>query len=373
SIDYNDLVNRYDLSLDGRYDGLFHTKLVIGHLQDIIKPGPRDTVRATIEYRRNQMTQKPDLSGRAGYDVYSGGMMWDHHFSDAVTANLAGRIEHVNLGQSGAIDPLIPFTGTDFDRDFTAWSANAGLVIKPDSLSAVRIQVARGVQIPSLIAFGVALRAPIVPGVFAGFVGNPGLNPTVAESGEIGFSRSFGADTSFNITAFYSRATNILTLDQSPPTPLPGLGLLIQAIFNAGGHSESYGVESTLKGMIGQRLNWQIDYTYNAIAQAFAPSLPETNQPFRDLTPRHKVGARLGYDDGRFTIDGRALLRSHVIFPLNGRESGWTLGLDAHAGWTLTSHMQLFATAENLTGAHYIDNGRLRQDVRGRIGMGLGF
>lgn len=372
SVDYNDLVNRYDLSLDGRYEGLFHTKLLIAHLQDIIKPGPRDTIRATIEYRRNQMTQKPDLSGRAGYEVYSGGMMWDHRFSDKLTANVAGRFEHLNLAQSGAIDPLIPFSGADFDRHYTAWSANAGLVIKPDSLSSIRIQAARGVQVPSLIALGVALRAPVVPGVFAGFSGNPALNPAVIESGEIGYARAFDAKTNFRIAAFYSRTRNILTLDQSPPTLLPGVGLLIEAQFNSGGHSESYGIESTLQGAIGERVNWQIDYTFNAVNEAFPAGLPQTNRPFRELTPRHKLGARIGYDDGRFTIDGRALLRSRVTFPLNGRESGWSAGLDAHAGWRLTPALRFFATGENLTGAAYIDNGRARQDVRGRIGMGLG-
>jgi outer membrane receptor for ferrienterochelin and colicins len=369
TIDYADLLSKYDIVLDGNLNN-FHSTRLVGRLQDIVKVGVADTIRITAEIRRAALNEQPDLIGKLSYTVYSGGPMWDHRFSDKIALNLAGRIDYLELKQAGAIDPLFGLNSSDFNQKFTAWSANAGLVIKPDEMSTVRIQAARGVQAPALNSLAGGARVTFAPGVFVDFVGNPGLRPSVTESAELGYSRKIEAiDGKFSANVFYSRSHDLSTVNQRLPRFVSGFGVIIDARFDGGGAFESYGIESTLSGKLGAALTWQLDYTYDQIHNRFSAQPSLQNQPFRALTPRHKVGASVGYSRGPLTIDLRSFVRSDVSFPFDGRKSGWMAGLDGHVGWRLAQHVELFATGENLTEDRFIDNGYIRQSARGRIGV----
>jgi outer membrane receptor protein involved in Fe transport len=146
-------------------------------------------------------------------------------------------------------------------------------------------------------------------------------------------------------------------------------GLSLDSSFVNQGNYESYGLEATLSGKAGEAVRWQLDYTYNALEEHFAASFPATSIPFRAMTPRHKIGAALALGEGPVRLDLRALLRSELRFPYDGRVSGWTAGLNGRAGLALDRRFELFAAGENLTGARFIDNGYVRQGVRVRVGL----
>jgi len=372
SVDYADLVNEYDVLLTGKNLDSFNTRLLVGRVQDIVKTGTTDTIRVTAEFRRNAFTQRFRLNGKIAYTVASGGLMWDHRFSDKVALNLAARADRLDLGQSGPIDPVLGIKSTDFDESFTTWSANAGLIIRPDHASTIRIQAARGIQAPSLIALGGTTRFSAAPGVLLNFSGSPDLRPSVSESAEIGYVRSVEQiGGKFSANAFYVRSKDVQTLDRGVPFLNGVAGVIIPAAFTNSGGVESYGIETSLNGRLSAALTWQLDYTYDQVHNHFTPKTAPGSQPFRALTPRHKLGASIGYSHGPLTLDLRGLLRSKVSFPLAGaeRESGWAFGLNGRAGWRIADHAEIFATGENLTDARFIDNGYIRQAVRGRFGV----
>lgn len=375
SVEYKSLRNRYDDKLDGAYDGTFSNKVLIARLQDTTKLGARDTVRATAEYRYDSLVTVPDLAGKIRYHVYSGGLMWDHRFSDGVSLNFAGRLDHLILGHSGVIAPMVSFTAAEFDRAFTDWSANVGLVINPDSVSTIRLLAGRGVQSPSLTSLGVAIQAQPFPGVTARIFGDPGAGSTIVESAEAGYTRSIdGISGSLGISGFYTRTKSIAAFDRRLPTFVPGLGVLIDVKYLSGaGAFESYGLEMVADGRIGSALNWRLDYTYNIVKEDFPQRFLPIDRPFRALTPRHKLALRLSYDQGPFSIDGRAYMRSAATFPLDGRRTGTSVGLDARAAWRVRTGVELYAVGENLSENEYIDNGYARQQRRARLGARFGF
>ncbi len=371
---YNDVTSDGQPNVGNVEHLVLNTRTFIGHVQDIFKPGPRDTVRATLEYRHNALSIAPDRIGRISYQVYSGGLMWNHDLSDAVTLNLAGRVDHLALAQAGAIDPQFGLTNRDFDRALTAWSGNAGLVIRADGASTVRVQLARGVQVPSLASFGLAFEQT-APGIVARVVGNPGLDPTIVESAELGYTHNLARISgALSVSLFYARTKDILTFHQSNISFDPNANMiLLDARFDNIGSFDSYGVEAMAKGRFSPALKWQIDYTFDAVRVDFPASIDAADRPFEELTPRHKLGVKLGYEKGRFTLDGRALLRSRVTYPANGRVSGWAVGFDGRAAWRLAKGAEIFVVGEDLTSSRYIDNGAARDDIRARVGVSLAF
>lgn len=374
SVEYKALNNRYSLARDGNYDGAFSNNVLIARAQDTVKFGARDTVRATLEYRYDDFSVVPDLAGKVKYDVYSGGVMWDHGFSDSVSLNLAGRIDHLVLGHSGAIRSGLGFSAADFNQAFTDWSANAGLVIKPDEDSTVRLLAGRGVQSPSLVALGIGLQIEPIPGVVAEFLGDPSLGSTIVESAEAGYTRLIDAIAgSINVTGFYSNTKMITAFDRMLPVFVPGTGVVVNTRFLAdAGEFKSYGIEMVADGKLGSAFSWRLDYTYDVVEEHFQPQVLSIDRPHRALTPRHKVGFRLGYDHGPLTVNARAYMRSKVVFPLDGRVSSTSLGLDGRIGWRLIDRVELYAVGENLTGSDFIDNGYARQETRARIGARFG-
>jgi outer membrane receptor for ferrienterochelin and colicins len=375
SVEYNDLKNRIGLTLSGSYDLAISNDVLIARVQNLVKLGARDTVRATLEYRHNSETTTPGLAGEVRYDVYAGGMMWDHRFSDKLVLNLAGRVDHLSLGHRGTIVPGLGLAAGDFDRSLTAWSVNTGLVFKPDEKSTFRIQAARGIQSPSLVSLGVAISVEPVPGVTARFLGNPGLDPTIVESAEASYTRSIEAIAgSFSLTAFYSNTRTVTAFERPAPVFIPGVGILVDTRFlSDAGSFKSYGAEMTLDGKLGSHLNWRVDYTYDVVGENFLPQIIDPDRPFKALTPKHKVAVRLGYEQGKFSLNGRAYLRSKVEFPLDGRVSDMAVSVDARVAWRPTKGMELYAVGENLTGSDFIDNGYARLATRARIGARIGF
>jgi iron complex outermembrane receptor protein len=368
-VQHNDLDNGFELAPSDGVDRAFEVHLTAVRLQDIVKASAHDTIRATVEFRRDDMMMEPDLAGRISYGILSGGLMWDRRLSDAVTLNLAGRIDRLERSQSGVIAPSVTFAHGDFDTSLTAWSANAGLVIKAGERSTVRIQAARGVQAPSLVSTGIAVVTPVMPGVNVRLMGMPTMAPTISDSAEIGYARDLSTIAGkFAATLFWSRTRDVALIFDYPPLPTPQ-GLFLDSSFVNHGNYESYGLEATLAGEASKAVRWQLDYTLNALDEHFAASFPATSIPFRAMTPRHKFGATISLDVGRMRFDLRGLLRSQVGFPYNGRVSGWTAGLNGRVGFALDRKFELYAAGENLTDAAFIDNGYVRQGMRVRVGL----
>ena len=370
---YNRLKNEVEAvpALMGTY--AFRSNLWVARVQDLIKVGPRDTLRITLEYRNDSMIMTPDRAGEISYGIASGGLMWDHRLSDRVTFNLAGRVDHLRFAQTGAIDAYTSFTSAEFDRSLTPWSANASLLIKPDDRSTIRFQAARGLQAPSLVSAGISFVAPIQPGVDMRIMGTPSINPTISESGEIGYSREIGDNgTKFNGTLFYSRTRDVVGFVSMMPAMTPN-GMLLGSTFANAGSYDSYGFEGAINGKLGEALSWRLDYTFNDVTEDFLPSQIPTDVPYSELTPRHKLGGEMNFTQGPVDINLRGYLRSKIVYPQTGLASADLTGrLDARIGFQLMPKVQLYAAGENLTGTDYVDLNFVNQSARVRVGLRVG-
>ena len=69
------------------------------------------------------------------------------------------------LAQEGEVNQPTIFTSDDFNRSMTEWSFNTALIVKLGETSRMRVAASRGVQSPSLLAFGARLDFR-VPGRF---------------------------------------------------------------------------------------------------------------------------------------------------------------------------------------------------------------
>lgn len=368
---YNQLDNGIEAQGIGGY--AFRTNLWVARLQDLIKVGPRDTIRATLEYRNDSMWMTPDRAGEISYGIASAGLMWDHRLSDKVTFNLAGRVDHLSFSQDGVIDAYATFTHDDFNRSLTPWSANAGLVIKPDGRSTIRIQAARGLQAPSLVSTGISFVSPVQPGVEIRVTGNPSVKPTITQSAELGYAREVDEKgTRFSGTIFYSRTHDVVGFVSIPPTFTVN-GMLVGSTFANAGSYESYGFEGSINGKLGQAVVWRLDYTFNDVSEHFLASQLPTDAPYSELTPRHKLGAEIGYANGKLDFSLRGYLRSKIIYPQTNLPSSDLVGrVDARIGYTVMPNVELYAVGENVTGTDFVDLNFVRQSPRVRVGLLIG-
>lgn len=341
-------------------------KVSVVKLQDLFKVGADHTFRIAGEYRYNVMESIPTGDGDIAYDVYSLSSMWDWAVLDNLNWTNAVRVDRLYLERSGIWSSSSPYTNEDYSKNLTAYSANSGLVYKATALDTFGLSYGRGVQVPSLVNYA----AFDSRSGFSYIGGRPDLNPTVATSYELNYTRNIpslklGASevpSVFKAALFHKTFQDLLGLTNSFTNPSVSPG---KYLYQNVGSSKSTGLELSLKGKIDTDWRWGANYTYETsndtiISDASGDPLYSTG--FGDSTPRHLANLNVGYAKDKWEADAalhyvsaRSMYRNTTpSVPLDSEliSTDPVYGISARVGYKLTDSLTLSLAGSNLQSAN---------------------
>ena len=345
----------------------FKNKVLVGSTNALIRAGTSDVLRFGLEYRVNEVAMDPGYPGKTRYAVLAGSGMWERKLGDLLTLTIAGRLDHLKLEQTGIVDQPTIFTKEDFDRSITEWSFNGALLFKLDELSSLRVSGGRGIEAPSLFAFG--QRLPIIlPGVPLPLIaaGDPAIDPTIATSAEIGFVRRIDhVGGRLELTGFYSRATDVIGISgpqAAPRATPPAYPFIFFTTANAGTFN-ARGVAVSLIGKSGTNWSWSLNYTWTRTDQDIVGNAGGVYQRLLALdkaSPEHKVKAQLSYEHGPWLATVAARYTSGIdqlmlgAFETQLVKVRANVGVDAKIACKIGSALTVAVTGENLTDNKYV-------------------
>jgi len=326
---------------------------VVAQLQDIFKIGTRSSFRLAAEYQSDRIGVTPEVGAQISSRVLATSAMWEWRLQPAVTLTNAVRVDHIDYARSGLVPPGLGLTDAMWNRSFTELSFNSGLVWAVTATDVVRFTAARGVQMPSLEESGAVLAPLAFPGVYTG--GNPDLDPTVDLHYEAGWNRRLpwlGAQ--IGVSAYYDSIHDVMA---AFGRQVPVSAGLVGGPLNIG-NTQSYGLELSLKGHVGDHWRWGLGYSPERIKDSFGGYPYQTTLvDFQDSTPRHTALGQLGWSGGAWELDGFLHYESatYATRGLNGvdpvailvRVPGY-LSADARAAYRLTTRATLALSGQNL-------------------------
>lgn len=366
----------------------YRNETLVASANALVRAGAADTLRLGAEYRSNMLRIMPGFPGATRYKVLAANSMWEHRFGENATFTLAGRVDRLKLEQEGEVDQPTIFTKADFDRTITEWSFNSAMLVKLDERSTLRFAASKGVQLPSLFAFGARLVYPIA-GTPLSLInsGNPYVNPAKIWNGEIGFTRTLGDSGRLELVAFYNRTNDLIApaSPQAPPFATPPAYLFILTAPANVGTFEAYGLEASVSGRLSPALSWSLNYTWTHADQR----IPGNGNGHYDwplamdvATPEHKIKAQLSYEQGpwlataaaRYTSPTQQLIYKAVPEgPLGLVKVDDSLSVDAKVAFRISDKFKVVVSGENLTGADGAYLSPAPAERRLRAGVEIGF
>jgi iron complex outermembrane receptor protein len=278
------------------------TDTVVLKASDILKIGATNTVRVGLEYRNNSLTSSV-VNGTVSYDNYAANAMWEWQISPMLTLTNAVRLDHLVLNFAGTPLAAPGHSTAAYDNTtITQPSFNSGLVIKVSDVDTIRLTAARGLQIPSLLDFGIQI--PVGPGVIES--GSPSLQPTSVWNAELGYVHSFPAlGMTVGTSVFFQRNTNLIANPSDGPLTLYSGGALLQP--DNEGSSNEIGGEVGLHGTTATGFRYNASYRYASISEDISTAAYSAITPFThpaNGTPFHVVILGGGYTLGKWEMDG---------------------------------------------------------------------
>lgn len=328
-----------------------YNPVIVAQLQDVVKFGTNHVVRLSAEYRHNSMGSTPVAGGTVFYDVFSGGAMWQWRIVPDLTFTNALRIDSLSLGRTGRFPSGVGLTNALWkqgSRD--VFSFNSGLVWSVDDLNTVRLTAARGVELPSLVNFGLLAVSPVF-GISAGV---PFVKPSIVGNYELGWDTRFpDFDARLKLRAFYQTTDDLIS---DTGTSYPALGITY-ASGNIG-RSHAAGLELIVSQTIDEHWKWDLGYRAEVINDHFFPgySLLNSFRDFQDTTPVHVINAHLGWTRGPWEADGYVRFESDFdsITSLPTLTFGRLVRVPAHASldgriaYRVTDNLTLAISGQNL-------------------------
>ena len=326
----------------------------IVRLGDLLKLNASNAVRVGLEYRNNSINGQL-YGGTVGYANYAVNGMWDWQISPTLDMTNAVRLDYLTLNYNGDLVTLPGRTLEAYNnRTILAPSFNTGLVYKPTDLDTIRLTAGRGLQIPSLIAFGIQLNFPPVL-----LAGSPSLEPTAVWNAELAYDRTIAAIGATLTTAvFFQRNTDLIAPAGNAPFAFSN-GSIISESENVGSSNE-VGFEVGLKGKTKGGFRWNASYRYASITQdlngaATADANPYTN--YVDGTPEHGVILGAGYTLGKLEMDLQGRWQSTFTDYISAGGGfqpvivGDYVTFNARLGYKVTKYLTIAGTAQqfNLT------------------------
>lgn len=323
---------------------------------DLLKFGADHTFRVGVEYRNNAVTAPGFLSGTAGYADYAANLMWDWAITPRLSLTNAVRIDDLALRYSG-----VPATGTgltvaDYNRtSFAVPSFNSGLVFRATELDTFRLTAARGVQLPSLVDFGVQ----VPPGIFGPVIiaGNPDLRPSTVDNLEFDYDRTVPeANSTIRLALFAQQTRDVISVPSSATPAIGPTGLVLLMPSNIG-NTNALGAELGLKGHSANGFRWSASYAFVETTNGTTLGIaPITTNPvdLAHAVPRNVITAGIGYSRGKLELDlmGRwqssylDLQSTGVAAFLQPVEIDNYITLNGRVGYRLTDNVTLALTAQ---------------------------
>lgn len=347
----------------------------------LLQLSSNDTLRIGAEYRDNQLSSNSLFSRRIGYEVAAVSGMLDIHPVDSVSLTGALRIDHLRLNQSGLpatpqIDPI-----SAYGRSITPFTFNAAATVQISERDRVRLNGGRGLQLPSLIDFGLRVGIPVseVP-IPVYFVGDPRLKPVSVWSGEAAYSHSFASSLRFTAALFYTRTNEIIgspggAVDVAIVlTPAP---TAVTRFANVGAFT-SYGVELSASGKIAPAFSWSANYSLMKVEENIPANRVATLYAVfpQAATPHHRANLSLDYGVGSWSASALAHLvtTSHQSSFLPSTELfifrvPTTATIDAKVARSVTKNVFVYAAGENLTSVTGAYSSPIPADRRIRLGI----
>ncbi|HWL64037.1 MAG TPA: TonB-dependent receptor [Steroidobacteraceae bacterium] len=283
----------------------FDNELSVVSLQHIFRPAPAHTVRVGGEYRESRLPTTPFEGAVVSYDVLAASGMWEWRMADALTLTLAARRDDLQLGRRGPMPAALPLTNADWDVELGTTSLNAALMWQVDERNVLRLNAARGAQLPSLFNLGGSLieivLPPEAPPPTTLFVmGLPTVRPTTVDAVELGWEHAFSAAPyTMHVAAFKGRSRGVIA-DSGDVGPAASI---VSAPANIG-NSSTRGVEFALNGRRKTGLGWALGYLYQQIDDDFGDR-PDwlTYANYEDTTPRHLLSGSVHWTRGDWEAD----------------------------------------------------------------------
>jgi len=356
-------------------------RIFVGMGSVLVRLGAIGTMRVGTEYRNNQLRSDRLYSPSIGYQVAAASGMLDLHPAERVALTGALRVDHLWLEQGGT--PLAPQIDqpSAYNRSITPLSFNAAASLQVGENGSLRVNGGRGLQLPSLIDFGlhVEIPAPDVP-LPIYLVGDPRLDPVSVWSAETSYAHTFPSGLRLVSTLFYTRTDELIaspggSVDVTivfAPTPFA-----VTRFANVGAFS-SYGIELSASGTITSRLNWSANYGLTRVREDIPANRDVAYYALfpRAATPLHRGNLTLDYAAGGWAGSVLAHLssasRQSSFLPTTELISvvvPTSIGIDARVSRALGKNMRIYAAGENLTNARGVYGSPIPADRRLRVGV----
>ena len=328
------------------------SSVLVAQLEDTIQINPRHTIRLQGEYRDSSITSAFINGGASevSYDVYALSGMWNWDINSAWSWTNAIRVDRLELDHQGGFSSGSPYTDDDYDQTLTEYSYNSGLVWQATDYDTLRLNTARGLEVPSLLAFGID--NTLAPGLVFG--GDPRVQTSIFTNYELAWDHSIQAINGlFRSAIFYNTSTDL----KSVPGRIDGLSVYPDNV----GDSKSHGIELSLEGKIGEHIDWGIGYMYqnidDDIPSISGPALTGSPKEFDRSNPDHHINLKLGYKNGPWELDGLAYYVSGTdqVSGIDGSYTAYTLedidgyvGANARIAYTFKGDLTLAVSGQQL-------------------------
>lgn len=331
---------------------------------DLVKLGANHAVRLAFEYRNNAATAPGFIQGTIGYEVYAASLMWNWRITPNLSLTNAIRIDDLHLRYSGTPAAGTGLTVADYNQaGFAVPSFNSGLVFNLTEQDTLRLMLAQGVQVPSLVDFG--LQIPF--GAFGpvAIAGNPDVHPSTVDSIELDYDRSLPAiGSSLRAALFAQRNRDLISNPFAVPPVIGPIGLPVLLAGNVGS-SNAAGAELGIKGHSNSGFRWQLSYAFvgttdnTVLNRGF---LVTSTIDYARSVPRNVVVAGVGYTRDRLEMD--LLTRwqsSYLDFQIGSTplllqpvEVRNYVTLNARIGYRLTDNFTAAVTAQQFNASRLL-------------------
>jgi outer membrane receptor for ferrienterochelin and colicins len=338
------------------FAGWVNEDVYVVQASDLVKLGTDHALRLGLEYRNNANTSPKFFQGKVGYQVFAASLMWDWAITPRLSWTNAVRVDDLELRYSGTPAAGSGLTVADYNHaGFAVPSFNVGLVFRATDQDTLRMTIARGVQVPSLVDF--ALQFPTGLAGPIAIAGNPSIRPSTVDNIEFDYDRAIPAIGSTLRTALFAERTRDIISQPFGVTPVAGtLGLPLFLANNVGG-SDAVGVEIGLKGHSASGYRWNASYAFvtttdNTLLNQGA--VPTSAVAYGHSVPRDVLTAGIGYTRDRLELDLMGRWQSSYR-DFEGIGSGFLLQqveihnyltLNARVGYQLTDNLTLAVVAE---------------------------
>lgn len=346
-------VYRNEMSVN--MDGIdFANTTLVGSTSLIMKLAAAHTLRVAGEYRRNEFDMNVggvQLGGVLRSDIYALSGMWNWQATRSLALTSALRVDYLTLEHDGELLASNPLSQSDYDQDTTAYSYNIGAVQRLSDRDVLRFSIARGIQTPSMVEYGMQLDVPTLFTIF----GSPRLDPTITENIELGWDRDIPAIHGGLRSSVYWQRNRDLAWTPAYRDSLipPYIGISDQI-----GDSTLIGFEIGIEGRAGD-VHWSLDYSHREVDDDLEFNPPAgwvtatTAVLVNDAehnTPANIVTAGATWERGAFEFGGDArYVDEHAgVRASTVRNIDSYVLVNAQAVWHASDRMSLSLSGRNL-------------------------